>query len=428
MEMPLPPPVAQALKLLEEGGYAAYAVGGCVRDRLLHREPNDWDIATEALPGQMMAVFSDTARIIPTGLPHGTLTLLMGDMPIEATTFRIDGRYTDCRRPDSVAFTRDIAWDLARRDYTVNAMAYSPCRGFADPLGGWEDLKNRRLRCVGEPQERFREDALRILRGVRFCAQLGFAVEGRTEEAIFACSPLLQRVSAERLAAETERLIGAPQAAEALRRFWRVLQVFLPELPGAGGKAPECTLSAIRRLPGELERRPLAQRQKMALFWAALLAHTSGDGGAVSGAQHADAALRRLHMDNETRETAVFLIESLSRPAPWGAPAVGRQLAEMGKERFFLLLSLQSAFFSGEPDRLRELREAEGQALALLEKKTPLCVRELALDGQALSALGIPAGPQMGRLLRELLARVLDGECENSREALQTQALRLWKG
>lgn len=425
MEMPLP--VAHALGMLEAGGHAAYAVGGCVRDRLLHREPNDWDIATDALPEEMMAVFS-SARIIPTGLPHGTLTLLFEGMQMEATTFRIDGCYTDCRRPDSVAFTRDIAEDLARRDFTVNAMAYSPCRGFADPFGGREDLQNRRLRCVGRPQERFSEDALRVLRGVRFCAQLGFAAERHTEEAIFTCSLLLQRVSAERLAAEMGRLLCAPQAAEALQRFWPVLQVFLPELPAPNGDACKQALAAIRRLPEGLKRHPMAQRHAPALYWAALLSGTSGLWKVQQSAQHADTALRRLHMDNATREMAVFLIENLPMPVPLGTPAVSRQLSRMGKERFSLLLLLQGAFFAGEPGRLQEIQAAEGQALAQLEKKTPLCVRELALDGRILGTLGIPAGPQMGQLLRELLTRVLDGECENSREALQAEALRLWKG
>jgi tRNA nucleotidyltransferase (CCA-adding enzyme) len=407
LELSLPLPVAYVLGRLEEKGYAAYAVGGCIRDRLLNREPNDWDIACSALPQEISAVFSGKARILPTGLQHGTVTLLLEGWQIEATTFRIDGPYTGHRRPEQVSFTDDIEKDLARRDFTINAMAYSPLRGFADPFGGQEDLKRGRLRCVGAPVQRFTEDALRILRAVRFLAQLGFSPEERTRRAIFSERELLRAVSAERLTAETGKLLCALNAEKVLREYREVLAVFLPEIERAEGESWECILRAIGRLPACLPLR-----------LAALISFAAGGEDMKENARCADSALRRLHYDNRTRETVDFLIENREAPVLETALSVRRWLCRAGEERFFSLLSLRRAFSLEDMAALEALDEAERLARDAIRQGMPLSPGELAVGGSDLLCLGVLAGPQVGQLLRLLHERVIEGSCENSREAL----------
>ena len=207
MEIKIPAPAEEILTKLNENGYEAYVVGGCVRDMILGREPGDWDITTSALPEQVKQVFR---RTVDTGIQHGTVTVMMGDEGYEVTTYRIDGEYADGRHPDSVTFTPSLTEDLKRRDFTVNAMAYNGNTGLVDEFGGMEDLDRGIIRCVGEPMDRFSEDALRILRAIRFSAQLGFAIEGRTYEAIRAIAPNMVHVSKERIQAELTKLLLSP--------------------------------------------------------------------------------------------------------------------------------------------------------------------------------------------------------------------------
>ncbi|MCI8623928.1 MAG: tRNA nucleotidyltransferase [Provencibacterium sp.] len=413
MELCLPPPVWRALRLLEENGYAAYAVGGCVRDRLRGEEPHDWDIATSARPEQIAGSFAGCAQVIPTGLQHGTVTLLLDGWTLEATTFRVDGPYTDRRRPDSVAFTSDLEADLARRDFTINAMAYSPWRGLADPFGGRRDLAGRRLRCVGTPVLRFREDALRILRGLRFLSQLGFSMEEETGEALLACRELLRSVSAERLAAETGRLFCGPHAGRVLRAYRQVLTVFLPELlPSMQSGAWESAVQAAEALPPVLELR-----------WAALLGGMSGP--ARMGA--ADGLLRRLRLDNRTRERIIFLFQNGENAIPADAASVRRQLYQAGEERFRLLLTFWRGLHAGEESHLAQLDAAERAMEEALAGGMPLSLHGLAVSGRDLLALGLPAGPQVGRLLETLLNQVLEGTADNHRETLLHLAEKQWK-
>ena len=216
LKIALPTPCAFILSRLHENGFEAYAVGGCVRDSLLHKTPHDWDITTAAKPEKIIELFSDIP-VLETGLKHGTVTLLIDHEPYEVTTFRVDGDYTDGRHPDCVAFTTDIRDDLARRDLTINAMAYSPATGIIDPFGGQEDLKNEIIRCVGDPHKRFSEDALRLMRTIRFAAVLGFTVEPETLRAVRDLHETIGRVAKERIFTELLKTVCAPHAAEALR-------------------------------------------------------------------------------------------------------------------------------------------------------------------------------------------------------------------
>ncbi|MBS7361095.1 MAG: tRNA nucleotidyltransferase, partial [Oscillospiraceae bacterium] len=228
MEIKLPPNVKKAISLLESAGFEACAVGGCVRDSLLRKTPDDWDITTSASPEQMKEVFS-SFHCIETGIRHGTLTAVIGS-PLEITTFRLDGEYEDNRHPKSVEFTSDLSADLARRDFTVNAMAYSPSQGLSDPFGGQEDLKNHIIRCVGEADRRFNEDALRILRGLRFASVLDFEIEDKTAESIHKNKVLLKNISVERISKELMRLICGAGAHRVLSGFADVLFEIMPEL------------------------------------------------------------------------------------------------------------------------------------------------------------------------------------------------------
>jgi tRNA nucleotidyltransferase (CCA-adding enzyme) len=226
--VPIPSYVARVLTELEAKGFQAFCVGGCVRDCLLGRVPEDWDVTTSALPEQTMALFGQQA--VPTGLRHGTVTVVSGGKGVEVTTFRVDGTYGDNRHPDSVTFTRSLPEDLARRDFTVNAMAMDLRGCIQDPWGGQADLERRCLRCVGEPERRFREDALRVMRGLRFSAVLGFDLEEETAAALVRCRELLRHIAAERLREELVKLLCGPQAAQVLRRWPQVVEVILPEI------------------------------------------------------------------------------------------------------------------------------------------------------------------------------------------------------
>ena len=229
MNIRLPIYVQTALQKLNTAGHKAYIVGGCVRDSLIGRTPNDWDITTDALPEQIIAIFAND-RVIPTGIQHGTVTVLLDGQPLEITTYRIDGKYSDNRRPDSVSFTQSLQEDLLRRDFTINAMAYHPKIGIVDCYSGLADLSSQRLVCVGDPEKRFAEDALRILRALRFSAQFGFSIEKMTAKAIHRLAPLLRGISAERIQAELSKMLCGEHVRSVMLNYSDVLSVILPEI------------------------------------------------------------------------------------------------------------------------------------------------------------------------------------------------------
>lgn len=435
----MPKYVQSVLRALEAAGHEAWCVGGCVRDTLLGRMPEDWDVTTSVRPEETMAVFGDSA--IPTGLRHGTVTVRTNGGHVEVTTYRLDGVYRDHRRPETVTFTRSLEEDLARRDFTVNAMALNLRGKLRDPFGGREDLRRGLVRCVGEPDRRFGEDALRILRGLRFAAVLGFALDPDTAESIHRNRALLGEIAAERIQTELWKLLCGDHAAEVLREFPDVPGVFWPELlPMVGFDQRNChhcydvwehTLHALEASVPETEVR------------CAVLLHDIGkprcftvDGngvghfyghGAISR-DLADVMLRRLKCSNQFRETVVRLVDWHDRNIPRTDKSIRRALRLLGEEDLRRLIAVKRADNLGQAtayrDRQRELDKAEEILEKLLAEDACFSLRQLAVNGRDLMKLGLD-GPAVGRVLNALLDAVVNGELPNESAALLARAREL---
>lgn len=430
--MTLPEQIARCLQMLESAGYAAYLVGGCVRDDLMGIPPQDFDLCTAALPEQTAAVFAGIPQDL-TGVRHGTVKLLMEGMEVEITTFRREGSYRDNRHPDWVEFVPDIREDLARRDFTVNAIAYSPSRGYVDPFGGRADLQSGILRCVGEPERRFREDALRILRGMRFAARFGFLPEPATQDAMIGLAPLTDALARERVYQELSGFLLKADVPNLLR-FAPILAQVIPEL------SP--TLGFLQHSPHHAydvfthtAHVTAAVAPVLSLRWAALL-HDIGKvpcfsqdengrghfkGHAQVSAQMADAVLHRLHAPTQLRETAVWLIDHHMTVLQPEEALLRRSLSRYGRERLELLLCLQEADMKGKGTREHEnsqryprLREILSQLDA---QEGRLTLKSLKINGNDLIALGM-SGRQIGDCLNRLLEQVLSGSLENEKSAL----------
>ena len=430
--MTLPEQIVRCLQMLESAGYAAYLVGGCVRDDLMGIPPQDFDLCTAALPEQTAAVFAGIPQDL-TGVRHGTVKLLMEGMEVEITTFRREGSYQDNRHPDWVEFVPDIREDLARRDFTVNAIAYSPSRGYVDPFGGRADLQSGILRCVGEPKKRFREDALRILRGMRFAARFGFLPEPATQDAMIGLAPLTDALARERVYQELSGFLLKAEVSDLLR-FAPILAQVIPEL------SP--TLGFLQHSPHHAydvfthtAHVTAAVAPVLSLRWAALL-HDIGKvpcfsqdengrghfkGHAQVSAQMADAVLHRLHAPTQLRETAVWLIDHHMTVLQPEEALLRRSLSRYGRERLELLLCLQEADMKGKGTREHEnsqryprLREILSQLDA---QEGRLTLKSLKINGNDLIALGM-TGRQIGDCLNRLLEQVLSGSLENEKSAL----------
>lgn len=438
---------AMAVAFLEEEGYEAYMVGGCVRDRLMGKRPHDVDIATDALPEETKDVFlSRGYGVSATGIKHGTVTVIVDEIPMEITTYRVDGIYTDHRRPERVSFTANIEEDLARRDFTINALAWSPYRGMVDAFGGRKDLEQRVVRCVGNPAARFREDALRILRAMRFAATLGFEIEADTASAIFSEKDLLLEISAERIFSELKKLIAGKNAAAILLQYVDVLAVAIPELfpmkgfqqnnphhiydvwthsvlvldnvnriaesPGIAGAAPDyLRLAALLHDMGKPSCYSMDQKG---------VGHFYGHG--KKGVEMAREILLRLRADTFTRERVMLLIQYHDTPIKVDKRAIKRWLSSLGTKVFYELLMLKRADNMAQN---RELFDRQPQYLGILKMTEELLAAEecfslsdLAIDGSDLLKAGVVQGPQIGRLLGLLLAAVINGEVDNSRKSL----------
>lgn len=433
--MRIPETVAAVMRRMHEAGYACHAVGGCVRDSLMGKEPHDWDLTTNALPEQVAALFADE-RVIPTGMAHGTVTVLTNGMPLEITTYRIDGAYTDHRRPDSVSFVTDITEDLRRRDFTVNAMAYAPESGLCDPFGGAEDLKNGVLRCVGRAEERFDEDALRILRALRFASTYGFTIEEATAAALFAKAPLLKTVAAERVRAELDRLLVGEHVGAVLERFAAVLFPVLPELEAEAGVLQYNPYHDRDVLGHTIAS--VASSAAVLPVRLALLLHDCGKPGHFApiregfghfpdhpavGAAMAKTALRRLRYDRKTEETVCRLIQYHDSPIPETDAGVRRWLSRMGEQELRWLLDVKEGDCRGHaanlpPARQEEICRLRERIARVVAQGQCTSLADLAIDGETLIRNGIPAGPSVGRCLHFALERVLDGDLPNEREAL----------
>ena len=412
MKLTLDPGAAALLDTLHAAGYAAYAVGGCVRDSLLGRTAHDWDLCTSALPQQVMKLFG-TEQCIPTGLQHGTVTIKYGGQLYETTTFRTEGSYTDGRHPDEVQFVPDVREDLARRDFTINAMAYNEAEGLVDPFGGQKDLQNGMLRAVGEPQQRFTEDALRILRLYRFAARFGFALDAATARAARQLAPHLDCISAERIQEELAKLLAAPQPGAYLEPA--VLAVVLPEL------TPE-SLTAAKPV---VDACP-AGEENLPVRWAALL-------GAL-GEADTRRVLKRLRCSNACiEETAVLVRETAGKSvcrsfseekasAHPGDIHIRQLLGQYGLCTVERLCALCAAL---HPQAAPDCALAAQRARQLEADGVCCRVSQLAVNGRDLMAAGIPAGPALRRVLEALLDGVIRAEYPNEKPALLAAAQKI---
>lgn len=432
------------LERLDRAGFEACAVGGCVRDSLLGCVPHDWDLCTSARPEQVKAALSgDAFRCLGTGVKHGTVTVLFRGNSYEITTYRVDGPYSDSRHPDEVVFSSRLEDDLARRDFTVNAMAYSPRRGLVDPFGGETDLRRGVISCVGEPEKRIEEDALRILRALRFAAVYGFAIAPATAEAIHAKAGLLEKVAGERVRDELCRLLCGKAALDVLLPYSDVLCVPIPELAPCVGFEQHSRYHCYD-VYEHMARAAAACGTQDAVTRFALLLHDMGKprcftmderGGHFKGHAEVSAALAgsvldRLRFDGKRRREILELILFHDTPPEPTPKSVRRRLARLGPEQLFRLLevaradALAHAAWTVEP-RLRELDAAKALLEQALAEDACFSLKDLAVRGDDLLALGVPEGKQVGTLLRALLDEVLDGESPNERQALLGRAAAL---
>ena len=399
----LPGPVRGILTTLQQQGHSAFAVGGCVRDSLLGRPPCDWDVCTSARPGEIKAAFPGKSLSAP-GVRHGTITVLLEHIPYEVTTFRTDGAYSDHRHPDSVHFVRSVSEDLARRDFTVNAMAYSPASGLIDPFGGARDLAAKCLRCVGDPARRFSEDALRILRMARFAASMGFSIEPRTEAAALDQCSVLTQLPVERCRAEFCKMLCGRWAPRVLRGQRLLCAPLVPSAAQTSERAWEEAVSAIAAAPDDLCVR------------LGILCRVVAPG-----------QLAPLCPDAKTARTATLLAECAEEPLR-ALPSVARRwLHRLGAETLQKLVRVQAAFAAARRDRAKQSELVEvAKTLRRALENGACCERaQLAVSGEDALAAGIPAGGEVGAALESLLDRVIEGTLPNERAVLLEQ-LAAW--
>ena len=420
--------------MLESAGFEAYAVGGCVRDSLLGKVPTDYDVTSSAAPDEMKTVFKNE-HVIETGIKHGTLTVLINKNPIEITAFRVDKEYLDNRHPSKVEFTRSLKEDLARRDFTVNALAYSEKTGIVDLFGGAFDLEKGIIRCIGDPEKRFDEDALRIMRGLRFASVLGFEIEEKTSAAIKEKRELLKNVSAERLSSELIKLLCGKNAAKILLEYSDVLSVFIPELSALKGfeqhhfRHDKDVLGHTAAVIDNIPPKPVL---RLAAFFHDIAKPDSFSidesktghfyGHAPLGAEKAEAILSRLRFDNETKKSVCELIrhhEDRFEPSP---KAIKRVLGKIGPSLYDDLLTLMYADDLGKKPEYQNPKSFYDEyrliAKKIVEEGECFSLKELTVGGSDLISLGISPGPEMGRILNALLEKVINGELSNEKEKL----------
>ena len=436
MTVHIPSPVRACMDALENAGFATYLVGGCVRDAYLGLPPHDFDLCTAALPEQTEAVFSHR-KLVLAGKKHGTVGVITEDGVVEITTFRLEGGYEDSRHPQWVNFVTDIEADLSRRDFTVGAMAYSPTRGFADPFGGRSDLDHRILRAVGDPAARFEEDALRILRGIRFAARFRLTVEKATHDAMIALAPRLNNIARERVFEELCRFLLWAKT-EDLLTFAPILAAAIPELAptiGFNQHSPHHAYDIFTHTAHVTAAVPA----DLPLRWAALLhdvgkpaTFTTDETGrghfythAKIGAELADRILHGLKAPTRLREEAVFLIANHMTKLEPEKKLLRRRLSRFGTDTTRKLLLLQEADMgskgTGKPKEMAQFSEIRALLGEIEAENACLTLKDLAVNGNDLTELGLE-GKQIGQTLHFLLEQVLDEALPNDRGALLAAA------
>lgn len=439
MQIRLPEKVHNIINTLEEAGYEAYAVGGCVRDSVLGRTPDDWDITTSAKPDEMKRLFP---RTVDTGIKHGTITVLLGREGFEVTTYRIDGTYEDGRHPSEVTFTASLKEDLRRRDFTINAMAYNERDGLVDLYGGLADIENQVIRCVGNAEERFDEDALRMLRAVRFSAQLGYRIDETTGEAIKALAPNLRKISAERIQVELVKLVISPHP-DYLRNAYElgITAQVLPEFD-------LCMETPQRHKHhcydvGEHILHSMLGVEPDKVLRLGMLFHDIGkpqtltidpDGTThnkrhpFEGEKITRKVMRRLKFDNDTTDKVTKLVLYHDYDIAPTEAGVRRAVNRIGEEIFPMIFSVRRADIAAQSDYMREEKLAKVAYIeklyrGILSRKEAVTLKDLAISGNDLIAEGMPPGRQIGETLSALLERVLDDPSLNTKEIL----LKLYK-
>ena len=430
----LPEKVGRIIGTLQEHGYEAYAVGGCIRDSILGREPEDWDITTSAMPEETKALFDKT---FDTGIQHGTITVLLEKEGFEVTTYRIDGKYEDSRHPKEVTFTRNLREDLLRRDFTINAMAYNETDGLVDIFGGLEDLEAGMIRCVGTAKERFKEDALRILRGVRFAAQLGFDIEEDTRQGMKELAWTLQNISAERIQVELVKMITSKRP-EMLREAYELgmTRIVLPEfdqLMTTGQETPHHMYSV-----GEHTLHAMKNIRADKILRLAMLLHDMGkpalktvdEAGVAHFKKHAleseriaENVLRRLKFDNDTIRKVTRLVRCHDLRMPATAKSVRSAMNQIGEELFPYYMEVRRADVLAQSmyqreEKIENLDQIEELYRQIVEDGDCVSLKDLAVTGRDLIASGMKPGKEIGEKLEELLKLVIEDPKLNTKEEL----------
>ncbi len=428
----IPDYVKKILTMLNQAGHEAFCVGGCVRDLLLGRTPQDWDVTTSALPEEVQTLFAPHS--VPTGLRHGTITVVTGQGSVEVTTYRRDGAYHDCRHPDKVTFTASLTEDLARRDFTVNAMALDEAGEIVDPFGGREDLRYEILRCVGDPDRRLTEDALRILRCLRFAATLSFAIDTETEKALRRHKDLLRKIAMERVREELAKLILGPAADQILLEYADVVGVVLPEILPAVGFDQHNRHHCFDVWEHSVRAMAAAPRDPV-IRWALLLhdlgkpdtftVDEAGVGHFYDHGRRSEEMAReicsRLRMDRESRDTICRLVRLHDVPITMTEKGIRRLLRKLGEEDFRRLLQIKRgdnlAQHPAYLGRQEWLNQVEEMLNVVLREDQCFSLRQLAVKGNDLLDLGFQ-GKAVGDMLNWLLDQVVEGKIPNQRELL----------
>lgn len=426
----------QIIHELQDNGYEAFLCGGAVRDSILNRKVHDWDITTSATPDEMLEIFKDE-KIIETGLQHGTVTIVIDDISYEVTTYRVDGDYSDNRRPDSVTFTKSLEEDLKRRDFTINAMAYNDEVGLVDPFDGMGDLKHHIIKCVGNPEDRFNEDALRILRAIRFAAQLEFYIDRDTKSAIRKLKENLKNISVERINSEFCKIAKTEHFGMITTFSDEVFSVFIPEIKDTFGFEQNNpyhdydvwghTIMALVNCTSE------DLILKLAVFFHDIgkphcyqdgedsIRHFKGHGRVSS--DMANKIMKRLRFDNETREKVIELVYYHDATFEIGEKYIKRWLNKIGEEQFRRLLKLRRCDIMAQNskyrvERIKKIDQIEVLLEKVLSEECCFTLKDLAVNGNDLIAIGYKPGKELGEKLNYLLQLVIDGECINEKDEL----------
>lgn len=439
MTIDIKKPIITIINILERNGFEAFIVGGCVRDSLLNKKPHDWDITTNALPEQVISCFKGY-RVIETGLKHGTVTVMLDGEPYEITTYRVDGKYSDNRHPDSVRFVSSLKADLSRRDFTVNAMAYSPSVGLIDYFGGQEDLKNKLIKCVGEPDKRFQEDALRIMRAVRFASVYDFFISADTASAVKSNVNLLENIAVERISSELNKLLCGKGAKQMLLQFWDVISFIIPEIKASVGfpqKNPYHCYDVYEHIAESVANAPENLTIRLTLLFHDIgkpkCCGTYEDGTAhfyghpKASSEMAVDILKRMRYDNNTIKRVRDLILYHDADLQPGQKNIKRWLNKIGEEEFRQLLEVRRADIKAQSeryknDRLIMLDKVEALLNEVLRQRQCFSLMDLAVSGSDLIDAGIPQGRQIGEILNRLMDLVIDGKIENEKSKLLARA------